>query len=363
MLNLPFKNVALTKRILNKIYELAKKPITIMEVCGSHTFAIRRSGLNQLFPENLNVVSGPGCPVCVTDQDYVDQLIYLAEKDFIIAPFGDLSRIPGSEKNLREASAEGAQIHYIYSPFEVIEIALSNPDRKVLFPAIGFETTAPLAAALIDEAIEAGVKNLCIHSSLKRMPPILEFLASDPKANIDAFLLPGHVSAIIGTEPYNFLAEKYGKGGVIAGFEPLDIVQAILEIVLSLESGHLTIENQYRRVVAQSGNRDAISLLLHYFEISSSNWRGMGEIPESGYRLRQEYSQFSATQFLTDFKPSKKQKKGCICGEILKALKRPVDCKLFAKKCTPDTPCGVCMVSSEGTCRAWYEYPDEVKND
>ena len=356
MLNLPFKNVLLVKRILDKI-KTFDKPIRIMEVCGSHTMAIHKDGLDSVLPSNIKFISGPGCPVCVTSENFIDDLITLSHNnDFIIASFGDLARVPGILGNLQEASAEGGNIKYIYSPSEVIKIAEENKDKKIVFPAIGFETTAPLTAMLLLEAKNKNIENIFILNALKTMPRAIELMAEDKDACIDAFLLPGHVSSVIGATVYNFLPDKYKKNAVVSGFEPLDIIYSVFMIAMQIKKGECRVENQYSRCVTEQGNLTAQKIVSDFFEPSSSDWRGLGTIENSGLSLRSEFKKFDASQFLPEGQIQKNRQTPCICGEILKGIKTPVDCPLFAEECQPDNPIGACMVSQEGACNVWFKY-------
>jgi len=335
--------------------------VSIMEVCGTHTMAISRGGLRSLLPPPVRLLSGPGCPVCVTPTAYLNKAIAMsAEEGVIIATFGDMMRVPGSNSSLERQRAKGKKIAVVYSPLEALDIAANNPDKKVVFLAVGFETTSPTLAVTAIEAKKRGIANFYLLSGHKRIPPALASLAGDRVLRVDGFILPGHVSAIIGVKPYLFLAEKYGLPSVICGFEPLDILQGICMILRQLTEGRADVEIQYSRVVKKDGNTKAMALLHKVFVETDSEWRGLGPIAESGYDLREEYGELDANRV---FSPRldlgemvSVESDGCLCGEILKGLKFPNQCPHFGKDCIPSSPVGPCMVSSEGTCAAYYKY-------
>ncbi len=361
MLNLPFKNFRLASGILDQLKALdIDYKINIMEVCGSHTNAIHKDGINQLLPENIRLISGPGCPVCVTEVSYIDKLISCSMmENHLLVSFGDLSRIPGTHSTLQQAAAAGASISYIYSPTEVLKLAADNRDKKIIFPAIGFETTAPLVASMLAEAQEQSLDNVYILSALKTMPQALEVIAGDAKAAIDGFLLPGHVSSITGAEIYSFLPDKYSKASVISGFEPLDIIMSIFMLVMQIKNKQYKVENQYRRAVSASGNTVARELVGKYFRQCDCVWRGLGNIKNSGLRLKENYCHLDIDQFLPAPEKNSSPALSCRCGDILKGIKTPKQCELFGKDCTPDTPVGACMVSNEGACNSWFKYSVE----
>ncbi len=362
MLNLPFRNVALAKELILSMNSICDKPVKIMEVCGSHTMAIRKDALASLFPENIKLISGPGCPVCVTPLSFIDKITALAHNEnFIIASFGDLSRVPGSSQTLSQVSSGKADVRYIYSPLEILELARENKNKNIIFPAIGFETTAPLIASMLEDSLNEGLKNLFILSGLKTMPAVLEKIASDPQSQVDAFLLPGNVSSVTGIKPYDFLPVKYSLPCVICGFEPLDIIQSVFMILLQTKNKKPQVENEYRRIVSTEGNINSQKLIKKYFQSSDSQWRGLGKIEDSALVLKNEYAFLDAEQFIPNFPEIEEKHTGCICAKILKGISTPADCKLFSKKCTPDSPVGACMVSAEGTCNIWFKYPDENK--
>ncbi len=352
-----FKDKELSRALLRGIERECRFPVKFMEVCGTHTMSIFRYGLRGLLPEGLSLVSGPGCPVCVTSQGDIDLIIKLSnEPEIIISTFGDLLRVPGSNGSLMEARANGARVNVVYSPSESLEICKKNPEKEVVFIAIGFETTIPTVAATILEAKAKGIKNfsiLCLH---KTMPEALRTLLKDEELGVDGLLAPGHVSAIIGARPYRMLSREFNMPIVIAGFEPADILQGILLLLRQLNEGKACVQNGYKRAVPEEGNPRALSLIKEVFEPCESNWRGLGKIDGSGLKLKKEYEEFDAMKrFGLSFLPSR-EPKGCLCGEIIKAKALPIECHLFNRACTPLSPVGPCMVSSEGTCSAFYKY-------
>ena len=343
--------------LLKEIDRLITKPVRLMEVCGTHTVAIFRAGIRQVLPPQVELVSGPGCPVCVTSDDYMDMAIaYAKRSDVIIATFGDMLKVPGSVSSLGEAKASGADIRIVYSPLESLAVAADNPEKKVIFLAVGFETTAPTAAATVLSAAEQNLKNFFVLSAHKLVPPALKALLADPKVKVDGFILPGHVCAITGEEPFQFLPKEYRMPAVVAGFEPLDILQAVYMLAKQIHDGKPAVENAYSRVVKQQGNPVARKMLAEVYEPADAVWRGIGLIPESGLRVNERYKDFDAEVALpieveTTVKPT-----ACRCGEVLRGLIKPTECGLFGKACVPQHPVGACMVSVEGSCAAWYKY-------
>lgn len=358
MKNLSAEEVRQSARSLtNEISRLANRPIRIMEVCGTHTVAIFKAGIRQLLPEQVELVSGPGCPVCVTPNDYLDTAIaYSRKQDVIITTFGDMLRVPGSTSTLLVEKAQGADIRIVYSPLESLAVATDNPDKKVIFLAVGFETTAPTAAATVLAAEQAGIENFFVLTSHKLVPPALKALLDDRTTKVDGFLLPGHVSAIIGEQPYQFLIDEYHTPAVIGGFEALDILQAVYRLVKQLDEGKPQLENQYRRVVRAAGNSTARAVLEKVYCPADSNWRGIGVIPYSGLAVNTDYRRFDALVNLPVEVERLQEPKGCRCGEVLRGMIKPGECALFSKLCTPEHPVGACMVSVEGTCAAWFKY-------
>jgi len=329
----------------------------LMEVCGTHTMAIARSGLKALAPEGARLVSGPGCPVCVTPAEVIDLGIALAgEPDVVLCTFGDMVRVPGSAGSLDEARARGADVRVVYSPRDCLEIAKEFKDRRVVFFAVGFETTQPGIAATVVEARESGVDNFFILPAMKLIPPALRALLQDKETRIDGFILPGHVSVVLGVEPYQFLADEFGRSGVIAGFEGEAILRAVDRLIELIAGGRPAVQNAYAGVVRPDGNARARELIAKVFEPADASWRGLGVIPASGLSLRPEYESFDASRFDVELPRSEPTDSGCRCGEVLKGMIEPAECALFGKACLPDRPVGPCMVSAEGACQAHYRY-------
>lgn len=329
-----------------------------MEVCGTHTVSIFRSGLRTALPREIALLSGPGCPVCVTAQKDIDKAIEIAAKpDTILVTFGDMLKVPGTRSSLQAERAKGADVRIVYSPADALAVARSNRDKKVIFFGVGFETTIPAIALTVKDAYCQRVENFFVLSVHKVMPPPLKALL-DGGVALDGFLLPGHVSTIIGSRSYSFLATTYHVPSVISGFEPLDILQSISMLVDQVIGGKAEVETQYRRVVRDEGNPLAQAAIAEVFEPADAFWRGIGEIPLSGLRLRERYATLDAERVFDIDVSYSKEPAGCSCGEMLRGVKDPYQCKLFAKACTPDHPIGPCMVSSEGTCSAYYHYGD-----
>ena len=354
-----FRDSDLAEKLTRRIHETVDRPMRIMEVCGTHTMAIFRHGIRSLLPDRVELISGPGCPVCVTSVGDIDQIIELADvPGIIIATFGDLLRVPGSKgRNLAAARAEGAEVEIVYSPTDALKIAQST-DRPVIFPAIGFETTIPVIAATAVEARKKNISNFMLLVSHKVVPPALDVLLGDPELALDGLLCPGHVSAIIGEEAYEPFAEKYHIPCVIAGFEPLDILSAVFMLAHQIRHGRAEVENSYGRVVSKQGNLKAQQMIDMTFEPCDARWRGLGEIPLSGLKLKTNFSQHDAARnfgLTSVFVP---EPRGCRCGEILTGRIKPPQCPLFNNRCTPINPVGPCMVSSEGTCAAYSKYGD-----
>ena len=351
-----YRKKELILSVSEKLKSVSKKEIVLMEVCGGHTMAIHRFGLASLLPPTIRLISGPGCPVCVSSQHFIDMaMAYSKISGVIIATYGDLIRVPGSSTSLEKERANGSDVRIVYSVLESLEIAKSNPKKNVIFLGIGFETTAPLTAAAILQAKQENIPNFFVLSAHKVMPPVMKALVEEG-VKIDGFIAPGHVSAITGTSIYDELASVCGLGVVVSGFEPVDMMQSILMLVTQIESGTPGVEIQYQRVVHNEGNQVALQVLKDVFELYDDSWRGLGMIPQSGLKIREELSSFDAERRFTVVVPSSTEPKGCICGQILRGLKTPVDCPLFARKCTPSDPVGACMVSGEGTCATYYKY-------
>jgi hydrogenase expression/formation protein HypD len=345
---------------LLRIRELAaqlKRDATFMEVCGTHTMAVSRSGLRELLPANVQLISGPGCPVCVTDTNYLDAAIELARRPgVIITTFGDLVRVPGSESSLERERATGADIRVVYSPADALALARQNPDRQIVFLGVGFETTAPTVAATIKHAARDGVTNYSVLCAHKTMPHAMEALLKDQEVKIDGFICPGHVSVITGAQLYRFIPEKYGIPCVVTGFEPGDVLRCVVMLLEQMVAGNATVAVEYTRSVTERGNPVAQQLLAEVFEESAAGWRGIGVIPRSGLAIRGEFAGWDAAKaHHVEFRDAKPHP-GCRCGDVLRGVIRPAQCKLFAKACTPVNPFGPCMVSSEGACAAAYRY-------
>ena len=339
-----------------KLKAVSKKEIVLMEVCGGHTMAIHRFGLTSLLPSTIRLISGPGCPVCVSSQRFIDLAMnYSKVPGVIITTYGDLIRVPGSVTSLEKERANGSNIHIVYSVLESLEIAKNNPGKRVVFLGIGFETTAPLTAAAILQAQKENITNFFVLSAHKIMPPVMQALVEEG-VKIDGFIAPGHVSAITGTAIYQDLVSVCGLGVVVSGFEPVDMMQSILMLTQQLESGKPLVEVQYQRVVQHDGNKVAQQIMSDVFELRDDSWRGLGMIPKSGLGIRSELAQFDAEKQFNVEVPESTEPKGCICGQILRGLKTPLDCPLFGLKCTPSDPVGACMVSGEGTCATYYKY-------
>jgi hydrogenase expression/formation protein HypD len=350
-----YRDKEIVLQLAEEIQKLSKKELTFMEVCGGHTMALYKFGLPALLPENVTLLSGPGCPVCVTDKKYIDQAIaYSRLQDVIVTTFGDLVRVPGSTSTLAKERAKGADVKTVYSSLEALEIAKENPDKKVIFLGIGFETTAPTSAAAILEAVE-NINNFYLFSAHKVMPPAMAALI-DEGIKIHGYVCPGHVSTITGTSIYEPLVEKYRVSCVISGFEPVDMMQSLYMLVKQQEENRPAVEIQYSRAVKPEGNLKAQQLMNEVFQPRDDWWRGLGVLPESGLGIREKYLQYDAERMIEVEVEETTRTPGCICGEILKGLKRPLDCKLFAKVCTPANPVGTCMVSNEGACAAYYRY-------
>ena len=352
-----FRDRDICKNLSAKISRVAQgRDITMMEVCGTHTMAIYRYGIKGLIPPNMKLLSGPGCPVCVTTDSDIDTAIAYARKAGVIfATFGDMMRVPGSTSSLAREKSLGKDIRIVYSAVDVLKIARENHEKTVIFFGIGFETTAPTVAATIKDAKDCELKNLFILCRHKFVPPAIKALLDCGEISVDGFLLPGHVCTITGTEVYNFIPEDYGISCVVSGFEPTDILQAIYMLAEQITTSSPEIGNQYARAVKKEGNQKAKHLLDEVFEPIDCEWRGIGVIPGSGLRIRDTYSAFDADRIPVTIEPLRK-KPGCICGEILRGVKAPLDCSLFENMCTPENPVGPCMVSSEGTCAAYYKY-------
>lgn len=353
-----FKDAKLAQGLLATIEELMPASgASLMEVCGTHTVSIARAGIRSLVPKNLKLLTGPGCPVCVTANKEIDTAIALSRiPNLTITTFGDMLRVPGSTSSLMREKAAGRSVEVCYSPLDALALARKNPEEQVVFVGVGFETTTPLVAMAIKRAKAENLKNFTVFAVHKNMPGALEALVADPALKVDALILPGHVGTITGTKPFEFLAKKYGIPGVITGFEPVDILQGIAMLVKQLKAGSAKIEIAYSRAVMPEGNTVALEAIDEVFETCPANWRGLGEIEGSGFKIRKEFEAFDA---LKRFNPSVEPTKhhvGCCCGAVLQAAMTPDECPLFRKVCTPENPVGPCMVSSEGACAAYWRY-------
>ena len=352
-----FRSRAITAPLIEEIARSLIRPVRIMEVCGTHTMSIFRHGIRSLLPEGITLLSGPGCPVCVTPASHIDAFLAAADRPQVtIATFGDLIRVPGAERSLAGARASGARVEIVYSPMDALTLAQQEPERTVLFPAIGFETTAPTIAATILAAERLGLANFLIIAAGKTMPQALEALMADPELQVDGLLCPGHVSAIIGSEAYRPLADRYHLACAVAGFEPADILSGLLSLIRQTNEGRPKVDNCYTRAVTDAGNIRAQHLISEVFAPADSEWRGLGTIPGSGLVLREQYRRFDGMEQLAIPVQSAREPKGCRCGEILKGRLLPPDCPLYGTACTPLQPVGPCMVSNEGTCAAYFRY-------
>jgi len=361
---------ALAKEIEREAQKLSK-PINIMEVCGGHTHTIMKYGLLQLLPENIRFIHGPGCPVCIMPKERIDHAYILSmQEDVILCTLGDMIKVPGSKGSLQDARSRGADVRFVYSPLDVLKIARENPDKKVIFFAIGFETTTPMTAALLQKAIEEGMENLLFHINHVTVPEVMRELIDSRDEHIDsynnqidAFLGPSHVSVIAGSKIYEEFPARYGRPVVVAGFEPVDVMEGVLMLVRQFAEGRCEVEVQYRRSVTREGNKRAQELIDRYFvKRDLFKWRGLGNIPKSAWRLRDEFSAYDAERVYTLPKEEIEDHKLCICGDILRGMAKPTECQVFGTACTPTKPLGSCMVSSEGACAAYYKYGNLLTN-
>lgn len=352
-----FRDQEMAELYLAEIKRLVTRPWNIMEVCGGQTHSLVKNGILNLLPEEVKMIHGPGCPVCVTPLNLINKAVYLAiEKNVILCSFGDMLRVPGSKESLLDAKAKGADVRILYSPLEAVAIAQDNPDREVVFFAVGFETTAPANALSVLHAEKLGVKNYSILASHVLVPPAMEAVINDEESSIQAFLAAGHVCTIMGMEEYYPLVEKYQIPMVVTGFEPVDLLQGILMVIRQLEAGEAKLENQYSRVVKSAGNIEAQKVIQQVFQINDQEWRGIGTIPFSGFGVKPAFSTYDANlKFEVDIEEVEENKE-CIAGLVLKGVKKPFDCPQFGKQCKPEFPLGAPMVSSEGACAAYYHF-------
>jgi hydrogenase expression/formation protein HypD len=352
-----YRDPEIARSLIERIGRTNRQPIRLMEVCGTHTMSIFRHGIRSVLPERITLLSGPGCPVCVTAQADIDAFVALSQSpEVIVATFGDLMRVPGTESSLQLERAAGADIRIVYSTFDAVTIAAENPDRKVVFLGVGFETTAPTVAASLLAARDRGLNNFFVFSACKQVPPALEALMYFPGMAIDGLILPGHVSVILGEEGYRPFFDRHRVPCVITGFEPVDILEGIFRLARQIETGAPALENAYGRAVTAEGNRKARQVMATVFEPAAVAWRGLGAIPDSGLAVRSTFADFDAARHFDLQLPEPIEPKGCACGDILTGVKTPPECALFRNVCTPMDPVGPCMVSSEGTCAAYYRY-------
>jgi hydrogenase expression/formation protein HypD len=352
-----YRDPEIARCLLAGIVKASKRDIRLMEVCGTHTMSIFRSGIRSALPESISLLSGPGCPVCVTAQNEIDAFIHLSRRDdVVVATFGDLMRVPGTTSSLQKERAEGRDIRVVYSTFDALDMAKQNPEKKIVFLGVGFETTAPTIAAAILSAKDMSLRNFFVFSAHKLIPPALFALVTKEGLNIDGLILPGHVSVITGMKAYWPLVEDYHVPCAVAGFESVDILQAIHALVEQLEKGSARLENCYPRAVTFDGNPKAQHMVKTVFKRADVLWRGLGTIPGSGLRIRDAFSDYDAQKTFPMSLPQAQEPRGCACGEILTGAKTPPQCPLYLTACTPLDPVGPCMVSSEGTCAAFYRY-------
>ncbi|MEQ9259802.1 MAG: hydrogenase formation protein HypD [Roseovarius sp.] len=350
------------KTVVEQIGATAQNPVRIMEICGGHTHAIFRYGLDKLTPRGIEFIHGPGCPVCVLPMSRVDECVELAERpEVIFTTFGDAMRVPGTRKSLLQAKADGADIRMVYSPLDALELARRNPDREVVFFGLGFETTTPSTALSIQQAAREGLRNFTVFCNHITVPPPIKALLDDPHMVLDGFVGPGHVSMVIGTTPYEFIPRDYGKPIVVAGFEPLDLLQAVLMVLEQVRDGRAEVENQYARVVPEEGNPVSLAAIADVYEPRPTfEWRGLGEIDASGLRIREAYAAFDAeVKFGIGYGAGARvveEPEGCACAMVMKGRAKPTDCPQYGRGCTPEMPLGALMVSSEGACAAYFQY-------
>jgi len=355
-----FQDPRLVRALLGRIRELADRPVRIMEVCGTHTMEIFRTGLRSLLPREITLLSGPGCPVCVTAQGEIDAFVEAADRGgVILATFGDLVRVPGTRGSLQEARARGADVRVVYSSLDALALARAHPDRQVVFCGVGFETTAPTVAGALLAARDGGVGNFTVFSAHKRVPPALAALLGSGRVRVDGLLCPGHVSVIIGENAYRPVAEGFSMPCVVTGFEPVDILHGVLRVLEQIREGAGRVENAYGRAVAPEGNPRALELLDRVFRVGNARWRGLGPLADSGYLLSDAFAGFDAQARLGIGIREAPEPPGCACGAVLTGQAAPPACPLYRKVCTPEYPVGPCMVSSEGTCAAYYRYGEE----
>ena len=352
-----FRDTEAALRIADKIKSISQKPLNIMEVCGGHTMAIRKNGIQKIVGEKINLISGPGCPVCVTSIMDIDKIMELADQEkTVICTFGDMFYVPGTNKSLQQAKAEGSDIRIVYSALDALSYAEAEPDKNFIFIGIGFETTVPTVALAIIKAHKEKINNFYVLGLNKTMPEALKAVLDSEDSKIDALICPGHVTAITGMDMYKFIPRDYKVSCCVSGFEPLDLLRSIYLLTEAFEEGKADLVNAYERVVKDEGNVKAKEAIKEVFEASHADWRGVGTIKNSGLSIKEKYAEFDAEKKFDIRVQEKENNTDCICGDILRGAKKPVQCNLFGKECTPENPQGACMVSSEGTCSAWYKY-------
>lgn len=352
-----YRDPELAGKLARAIVETSTRPVRFMELCGTHTMAIARHGLTQMLPPTVELVSGPGCPVCVTATEEIDRAVKLAQTPGVmVATFGDLVRVPGSHSSLARERAQGAAVKVVYSALDALDLATAHPEQQVVFLGIGFETTAPTVAAAVLMAQRQGLKNFSVLAAHKLLPPALAALLTGPQLGLSGFLCPGHVTTVIGTKVYEDVAKHYGLACVVAGFEPADVLATILMLVRQVEQGRAEVEIQYARGVSAAGNPQAVACMNQVFTPVDAPWRGLGWIPQSGLDFSPAFADFDARRRFDLEVPPASDHPACQCGDVLRGLVRPNQCKLFDKVCNPENPLGPCMVSMEGTCAAWYRY-------
>jgi len=352
-----YRDGKIASKIVEEIRRIQTRPWVIMEVCGGQTHSIVKNGVDYLLPRGIELVHGPGCPVCVTPLEMIDKAHAIARRpDVIFCSFGDMLRVPGSEGDLFTIKSEGGDVRIVYSPLDCLKIARANPDKQVVFFAVGFETTAPANAMLVSRAKQDGVHNVSILVSHVLVPPSIAAILQSPQNRVQGFLGPGHVCAIMGYREYEPMSARFKVPIVITGFEPLDILQGTLMVVRQLEEGRAEVENEYSRILDREGNRPAQKLVANVFEIADRKWRGVGSIPKSGYKLRWEYRDYDAEKIFSVKEIDTREPEICISGRILRGIKKPHDCPAFGTICTPQHPLGATMVSAEGACAAYYAY-------
>lgn len=357
-----YRDPEVVQEYLREIRKTVTQPWTIMEVCGGQTHSLVKNGIIDLLPKEVTMVHGPGCPVCVTPLHLIDKAVYLAEeKGVILCSYGDMLRVPGSQRSLLEAKARGADVRILYSPLEAVKIAEAQPDKQVVFFAVGFETTAPANALSVIHAQRAGLSNYSILASHVLVPPAIEALMSDEESVVQGFLAAGHVCTIMGLQEYYPLAARYQVPIVVTGFEPVDLLQGILMVLKQLEQGQTLLENQYSRMVSEEGNPQAQEVIHQVFEVTDRLWRGMSVIPQSGYQVRPALAEYDANRKFEVQIEEAPEHEECIAGAIMKGLKKPFECSQFGKACKPSTPLGAPMVSTEGACAAYFHYSNQTE--